>query len=121
MPRYTNLDGTTPDKGLADIFRWQVLDRLRGRRRKDQGAFVTPRRANDGAGLRATSPHLTWIGHATFLLRLGGKLVATDPVWSERLHTVRRISAPGVPLEAVPPLDIVTVSHSHYDHLDVPT
>jgi L-ascorbate metabolism protein UlaG (beta-lactamase superfamily) len=121
MPRYTNLDGTTPDKSLGDLLRWQVVDRLAGRRRRHDAGFVTPRRPNDGAALRDLAPHLTWIGHATFLLRLAGKLIATDPVWSRRLHTVARRSAPGVALEHAPRIDVVTVSHDHYDHLDLPT
>jgi L-ascorbate metabolism protein UlaG (beta-lactamase superfamily) len=82
---------------------------------------VTPRRENAGDALRAIEPHLTWIGHSTFVMRLGGKLVATDPVWSERVGPVKRNTAPGVALANVPPLDVVTVSHSHYDHMDLPT
>jgi N-acyl-phosphatidylethanolamine-hydrolysing phospholipase D len=115
---YTNLDGTTPDKGLADILKWQ-LDRLRGRATRDPGGFVTPRRDNDGAALRSADPHLTWIGHATFAARLAGKLVVTDPVLVDRLGTVRRLTPPGVARRDLPPVDVVTVSHAHYDHLDV--
>lgn len=121
MPLYTNLDGSTPDKGLKDILKWQVGDRLAGKRRRDTTPFETPRRANDGAGLRDEAPHLTWIGHATFVQRLGGQLVATDPIWSARIHTVKRLAAPGVGLEDCPPIDVATISHAHYDHLDVPT
>src|SRR5689334_12144465 len=120
MPLYTNLDGSTPDKRLADIFKWQVLDRLTGRRPRTT-PFEMPRRANDGSALLATSPHLTWIGHATFLQRLAGLLVATDPIWSSRIHSIRRLSEPGVAFAACPPIDVVTISHSHYDHLDLPT
>jgi L-ascorbate metabolism protein UlaG (beta-lactamase superfamily) len=119
--RYTNLDGTTPDKGLGDILRWQLGDRRAGRSRKDDVPFTTPRRPNDGSALRSMSPHLTWIGHASFVQRLGGKLIATDPIWRERLGPRRRLSEPGVALADLPPLDIVTVSHSHYDHLDLDT
>jgi len=119
---YKNMDGTTPDKGFGDIVKWQIGDRLAGRIRKSSAVpFVTPRRANDGSGLRALTPHLTWIGHATFVQRLGGKLIATDPIWRERLGTVHRLTAPGVALADLPPLDVVTVSHSHYDHLDLET
>ena len=71
--------------------------------------------------MHADSPHLTWIGHATFALRLGGKLIVTDPVWSERVGPQRRKATPGVALEKMPRIDVVTVSHSHYDHLDLPT
>src|SRR5262245_23978110 len=115
MPRYTNLDGTTPDKGLADFIKWRM------ERRAVADDFVTPRRENDGAELREGPAHVTWIGHATFAARPGGKTLVTDPVWSPRLHTIKRRSAPGVRLEDMPKIDVVTVSHSHYDHLDLPT
>lgn len=117
MPRYTNVDGTTPDKSIVDLLRWQAA---RWRRPRFPPVEV-PRVENDGAALRAVEPHLTWVGHATFLLRLGGQLVAVDPVWSERVGPVRRSCAPGVALDRVPPVDLVTVSHAHLDHLDVPS
>lgn len=121
MPVYRNLDGTTPDKSFADILKWKIVDPLAGRKRKAGPPFTTPRRENDGRALSEASPHLTWIGHATFVQRLGGKLLATDPIWSPTIHGLRRLTPPGVLLEACPKLDVVTVSHSHYDHLDVPT
>lgn len=121
MPPYTNLDGTTPDKRLGAILKWQIVDRIAGRRRIDRTPFETPRCPNDGKALHAADPHLTWIGHATFVQRLGGKLLATDPIWSPRIHAIPRLAAPGVELEACPNLDVVTVSHAHYDHLDLPT
>ena len=88
MALYTNLDGTTPDKSLGSLLRWKLGDRISGRSPKDDRAFTTPRRANDGSGLEQADPHLTWIGHATFVQRLGGKLCATDPIWSTRLGTL---------------------------------
>lgn len=115
MSTYRNLDGTTPDKGLVDLLKWQLT------RRRVDAPFSTPRRANDGRALATPSAHLTWIGHATFVQRLGGVLLATDPVWSERIHTIRRLTAPGVALEACPRIDVATISHAHYDHLDLPT
>ena len=121
MASYKNLDGTVPDQGIGALFKWQISDRVAGKRRRDRTPFVTPRRDNDGAALRSMAPHLTWIGHATFVQRLAGKLIATDPIWSTRIHTIMRAAAPGVALASCPALDVVTVSHSHYDHLDVPT
>ncbi len=121
MARYTNLDGTTPDKGLLDVLRWQ-LGRLTTAKRPDPSGYQPPRRTNDGAALRSPATSLTWIGHATFVQRVGGKLIATDPIWSERIQTViPRFASPGVALADTPPLDIVTVSHAHYDHMDVAT
>lgn len=121
MPTYKNLDGTVPDQGLGDLFKWQITDRVFGRRRRASAPFTTPRRECDGAALTSLRPHLTWVGHATFLQRLGGQLLATDPIWSARIHAFSRLAPPGIALAACPRIDIVTVSHAHYDHLDVPT
>jgi L-ascorbate metabolism protein UlaG (beta-lactamase superfamily) len=121
MPRYVNLDGTTPDKGLLDILKWQLVDRVAGHRRAADSEFVTPRRDNDGRMLLALRPHITWIGHASFAFRLGGALIATDPVFAKRMGPRRRLAPPGVAPELLPPFDVVTVSHSHYDHMDLPS
>lgn len=121
MPVYTNLDGTTPDKGLRDILKWQIADRLAGKRRIDRTPFSTPRRTHDAALVASSEASLTWVGHATFAMRLGGKLVVTDPIWGDIAPTTRRLTDPGVALHAMPKVDVVTVSHSHYDHLDMPT
>jgi L-ascorbate metabolism protein UlaG (beta-lactamase superfamily) len=64
---------------------------------------------------------VTYIGHATTLVQLGPVAILTDPVFSDRLLVPRRLVEPGVPLDELPPLDLVLVSHGHYDHLDVPT
>lgn len=65
---------------------------------------------------------VTWVGHASFVLRIGGKTVLTDPVWSRRIPAVRpRLTPPGVAWSALPPVDAVVISHNHYDHLDAPT
>jgi L-ascorbate metabolism protein UlaG (beta-lactamase superfamily) len=68
----------------------------------------------------------TFIGHSTFLLQLGGMNLLTDPVYSERvgpfnLGGPRRVRAPGVPFEKLPPVHGVLLSHNHYDHTDLAT
>ena len=121
MGRYDDR-ATQPARGPGDLLRWRVVDALRGRNMKDPGGFVTPVRPNDGALLHQASPSLTWIGHATFVMRLGGQLVATDPVWSERLSgIIPRRAKVGVELDRMPKLDVVTVSHNHRDHMDLPS
>jgi N-acyl-phosphatidylethanolamine-hydrolysing phospholipase D len=91
-------------------------------------AFEAPRVANDGAALREIPPprSITWIGHATLLVQVDGLSVLTDPSWSERAGPTsfigaRRLNAPGLAFEALPRIDVVTISHDHYDHLDLPT
>ena len=108
MASYKNLDGTVPDKGIGALLKWQVTDRIAGKWRRDRTPFVTPRRENDGTALKSTEPHLTWVGHATFVQRLGGQLLATDPIWSTRIHTIMREAAPGIALDVTPKLDVVT-------------
>jgi L-ascorbate metabolism protein UlaG (beta-lactamase superfamily) len=113
---------TQPQRGPADIFRWKVLGPVTGEGRRGSSGFQTKVRANDGALVRSLPRSITWVGHATFVLRLGGMLIATDPIWSERIAgTVPRLVPPGVGLDVLGPIDVVTVSHNHYDHLDLPT
>lgn len=65
---------------------------------------------------------LTWAGHASWLIRIGGLAVLTDPVWSRRIvGTPARLTPPGIPWSELPPIDAVVISHNHYDHLDAPT
>ena len=69
---------------------------------------------------------VTWVGHSTVLLQLGPFNVLTDPVWSERASPLswigpRRLMPPGVRFEQLPEIDLVLLSHNHYDHLDAPT
>lgn len=65
---------------------------------------------------------VTWVGHATFVIRIGGLTILTDPVWSARIPGVaRRLTPPGLAWEELPPIDAVVISHNHYDHLDAPT
>ncbi|MFE1553020.1 MBL fold metallo-hydrolase [Streptomyces sp. NPDC058718] len=65
---------------------------------------------------------VTWAGHASWILRLGGLTVLTDPVWSRRIFgTPARLTPVGVRWEDLPPVDAVVISHNHFDHLDAPT
>jgi len=78
-------------------------------------------RRKPGCGLRAT-----WLGHSTVLIEIDGLRVLTDPVWALRASPTRlagpkRFQPVPVALSALPPLDLVIVSHDHYDHLDYPT
>lgn len=81
---------------------------------------VPPRRV-DGATML-----VTWIGHATVLVQTSGLNILTDPIWSERASPFsfagpKRVRAPGVRFEDLPRIDLVLVSHNHYDHMDLPT
>lgn len=78
--------------------------------------------ASELPALAAGESAITWIGHATCVVRIGGVTVLTDPVWSRRIPGVRpRFTPPGLPLESLGQIDAVVISHNHFDHLDVPT
>lgn len=79
-------------------------------------------RTHTGAGPLS----VTWLGHATALLEIDGYRLLTDPVWSQRCSPSQaigpqRLHPPPLPLEALPALDAVVISHDHYDHLDMET
>jgi L-ascorbate metabolism protein UlaG (beta-lactamase superfamily) len=84
-------------------------------------AEPAPPRRVEGDALR-----VTWINHSTVLLQTAGINLLTDPIWSDRAGPTARIGSrrchpPGLALAALPPVDVVLVSHNHYDHLDLPT
>ncbi|MDI6743556.1 MAG: MBL fold metallo-hydrolase, partial [Smithella sp.] len=69
---------------------------------------------------------VTPVGHATFLIQMDGLNILTDPIWSNRPSPIswagpKRHLKPGILFEDLPPIDVVLVSHNHYDHLDIPT
>lgn len=69
---------------------------------------------------------VTAVGHASFVVDLGGTVLLTDPVWSDRVSPVswygpKRVQAPGVPFARLPRIDAILLSHDHYDHCDLPT
>jgi len=84
-----------------------------------------PRAQNDPAWLKANRSwdSLTWVGHSTFLLQLGGLNLLTDPHFGGRASPLSfagpaRLSPPGLDYADLPPVELVLVSHNHYDHLD---
>jgi len=91
--------------------------------------MVPGRVANDGSFLRHnaehSSPSVTWVGHSTLLVQMGGATFLTDPIWSQYASPVpmgpRRLVEPGLALDDLPPIDFVLISHNHYDHMDLPT
>jgi L-ascorbate metabolism protein UlaG (beta-lactamase superfamily) len=64
----------------------------------------------------------TFINHATFLLQFHGVTVLTDPVFSEKLTPIAgpsRVRPPGISIDILPPVDVVVLSHNHYDHMNI--
>ena len=116
---------TRPVRGGGDMLRWKLLRKSDGPRRADFAEVdaIRPGLREGGAeALARGEPVAVWIGHATWALRLGGKLIVTDPIWSRSISgVVPRLVPPGIELDAMPPIDIVLVTHDHRDHMDLPT
>jgi L-ascorbate metabolism protein UlaG (beta-lactamase superfamily) len=128
-PHHTPVGFRNPGSGAQQaggFWRWQWERRLAGLPKSPGPAHRDWRVPPDLALLTAAAgnPSVTWIGHATLLVRLGGLNVLTDPHFSERASPVgfagpKRYQPPGVALEDLPEIHAVVISHSHYDHLDV--
>ena len=118
---------TDTDQGPRALFRWwferwrspRAPDPARGSLPREAPAFAHPRAAGDAISV-------TWVGHSTLLVQLGALNVLTDPVWSDHAAPLpglgpRRWAPPGIDFGALPPLDLVLLSHDHYDHFDTRT
>lgn len=116
------------EKPFFDLLRWRYsafVDGLPPEPRAltpVQAPDLTRIQANGRAG-SAMAPMVTWIGHATTLVQADGLNVLTDPIFSERAAPVqlvgpKRQQPPGVAMKDLPHIDVVVISHNHYDHLD---
>jgi L-ascorbate metabolism protein UlaG (beta-lactamase superfamily) len=109
-------------RGFLDGLRWKLTSRPEPSPRfisDVEQSIPVPR--VEGAGLRTTL-----VNHSTVLLQQRGSNILTDPIWSERAGPLswigpRRRRKPGVSWEDLPCIDVVLISHNHYDHLDLPT
>lgn len=122
-----NYGGFEP-KGLAELLRWRWNAQRMGL--PPPPATPIPAVAADlpllhrnAAAGAAMQPAVTWIGHATVMAQLGGLTLLTDPIFSDRASPFsfagpKRHQPPGMALHELPHIDVVLVSHNHYDHLD---
>lgn len=106
---------------MRELLRWQ----LSGERQR-WPKWVDVQQSKPEPRVMGDALRLTFINHATVLVQTGGFNILTDPVWSDRTSPVqfagpKRVHAPGVAFEDLPPIDYALVSHNHYDHLDAAT
>jgi L-ascorbate metabolism protein UlaG (beta-lactamase superfamily) len=114
-------------RGFRDFIKWQ-RDRRNGKAPTKPAHYDFKISPNDGQYLRGNGAQftVTWIGHATTLIQLEDKNILTDPVFSARCSPVswlgpQRVMPPAPAFEHLPPIDLVLLSHDHYDHLDAAT
>jgi L-ascorbate metabolism protein UlaG (beta-lactamase superfamily) len=127
-PRSDHFDGerffiadAIPAKRIGEFMRWWSEPRSRWPKWVPSGLSDRPPQRVDGSRLR-----VAFVGHASLLVQTGGCNLLIDPVWSARVSPLRwvgprRVNDPGIAFSALPPIDAVLVSHSHYDHLDLAT
>jgi L-ascorbate metabolism protein UlaG (beta-lactamase superfamily) len=119
--RFQNASGV-PAHGLGAVLRW-----MRQRRRPVWPKYVPlalaekPLERVDDGSIRATL-----VGHSTILLQVAGLNILTDPIWSDRASPFswigpKRVCPPAIAFDDLPPIDVILLSHNHYDHLDRPT
>ena len=111
-----------PQRGRLDFLRWQLTRKQAEWPEQAPSPYADrPPRRVDGRSLR-----ISFVGHASILLQVAGVNILLDPVWSERASPLsfagpRRVNAPGIAFDDLPPIHAVLVSHNHYDHLDAQT
>jgi L-ascorbate metabolism protein UlaG (beta-lactamase superfamily) len=130
-PVTDHFDGThffdpngSPPKKLSEVLRWQ----FGGRRQRQKWPEWVPSPYADAPPARVEGDmvRLSFVGHASWLIQTAGLNILIDPVWSARVSPFswagpKRHNDPGVAFDKLPDIDIVLVSHGHYDHLDLAT
>ena len=116
------------EKNFSDMIKWRFFERD-GKKQKQsikETQFETI--TNDGKKIRENNSlfSITWIGHDTMLVQLDGVNILTDPIWSVRASPVsfagpERYVLPTLAMENLPVIDVILISHNHYDHMDEAT
>jgi L-ascorbate metabolism protein UlaG (beta-lactamase superfamily) len=119
--KFINPEGVKPG-GFGDLIKW-MRHREKGEWKELKNAEIGPAPAKRVPG---DSIVVTFVNHSTFLIQTQGLNILTDPVWSERASPVpfagpKRMRPPGLRLEDLPDIDIILLTHNHYDHLDIKT
>ena len=113
----------TPPRSRRDLLRWNIERRWRGTKAKWPAWAPSPYADRPPARVEGAALRTSYVGHASFLIQTAGLNLLLDPVWSKRASPVgflgpKRVNDPGVGFSDLPPIDVVLVSHGHYDHLD---
>jgi L-ascorbate metabolism protein UlaG (beta-lactamase superfamily) len=115
-----------PPRSRGDLLRWFLQRRLRGTKAKWPDWSPSPFTDHPPPRVEGATCRVSYVGHASWLIQTAGLNILLDPVWSKRVSPFRyvgpkRVNDPGIAFADLPPIDVVLVSHAHYDHLDVAT
>lgn len=122
--RFANPPGSPPRDFSRRTFAGFLFDRFTDFSTPALPAGHVMTQADVAAGVQAAAnPSLTWLGHVAFVIRTGGKVILTDPYLGKTAGPggfgPSRFVPPAVAVDALPPVDILVLSHNHYDHLDL--
>ena len=115
--RFKNTDEEASGKSFRDFLKWSFTNK--------KPELVAIDSSDEWKELDSGSTdYMVWIGHATYLINKDNLTILTDPVFSKRASPVRfagpkRLIPPAIPIDKLPKIDVITVSHNHYDHLDL--
>jgi len=123
--RFFDPHGVAP-RTRRDLLRWHLHRRARAARAKWPAWAPSPYIDRPPARVQGAALRISYVGHASMLLQTAGLNLLLDPVWSKRVSPFRfvgpkRVNDPGILFSDLPPIDVVLVSHGHYDHLDLAT
>jgi L-ascorbate metabolism protein UlaG (beta-lactamase superfamily) len=115
-----------PPRSRRDLLRWFFDRRWRGTQSKWPAWAPSPYADRPPARVDGAPLRISYVGHASWLVQTAGVNMLLDPVWSKRASPFRavgprRVNDPGIAFAHLPPIDVVLVSHGHYDHLDLAT
>ena len=118
LAEYKNTNGVALEKSFSEMLKWI---------RSDQKPVITSITISSqwrDLNLLENDNYAVWIGHSTFLIKKNGITILTDPIFSDRASPFknigpRRLIPPAILLDELPKIDYVTISHNHYDHLDI--
>lgn len=124
--RFFNSDGPNDFQPVSSgnrlAFMWRIVT---GRDRQDWPEHIAIKTAHPAPRVMGEAMVATWVGHASMLVQTQGLNILTDPVWSHRAGPFgfgpERVADPGIAFADLPKIDLIIVSHNHYDHMDLAT